>query len=374
MISSAIGERGSSASECKIATYMDPSGSRLAQLEERLGAEFSNIRAARRLAQRNREDLIKSLEGIPSGDTSVVVLGSLGRDEFTAGSDIDWTLLVDGSADPRHLAVARAVKLIVDRAAARPPGKEGVFGNLTFSHNLIHQIGGEEDTNRNTTQRILMLLESRVLGQSEAYERVVRNVLGRYILEDRGFVEKRGPHHMPRFLLNDFARYWWTMAVDFAYKQRTRFGEGAAIRNIKLRMSRKLIYVSGLLTCFGCALELDDFGPIARCAEPDNGLEYIDCFRQRLRPPLEVLTGTLLQFAHLEDTARKLLSSYDGFLGMLSDSSRDQLEKLEADECESDSVYRRARELSHEFRDGLIELFFDEKSGLGKLTRMYGVF
>ena len=44
-----------------------------------------------------------------------------------------------------------------------------------------------------------------------------------------GFVLGSGPYHVPRFLLNDFARYWWTMAVDFAYKQRTRFGEGAAI-------------------------------------------------------------------------------------------------------------------------------------------------
>jgi predicted nucleotidyltransferase len=354
---------------------MNHSDSCITQLEERLGSQFPNINAGRKCARKKHKQLAEALEGIPSGDTSVVVSGSLARGEFTASSDIDWTLLVDGSANPEHPEVARKVKDIIDPAAGKQVGREGTFGSLTFSHNLIHKIGGEEDTNRNTTQRILLLLESTVLGRSEAYDQVVKNLLRRYILEDRSFVEKTGPYQVPRFLLNDFARYWWTMAVDFFYKQKTRFGEGAAIRNVKLRMSRKMIYVSGLLTCFGCAVELDEFGPIAGCAESGEGLEYADCLRQRLRSPLDVLAATLLHFPYLDDTARKLLTSYDAFLGILMDrSSRERLEGLEADEYESDSVYRRARELSHRFRDGLIELFFDEKSRLDKLTRMYGVF
>lgn len=125
---------------------------------------------------------------------------------------------------------------------------------MVFSHDLVHQIGGEDDTNRNTTRRLLLLLESSVVGRGDTYRNVVRNVLNRYLLEDRGLWRGSG-HRVPRFLLNDFARYWRTMAVDFAHKLGTRSGKGWAIRNIKLRMSRKLIYASGLLACYRCHLD-----------------------------------------------------------------------------------------------------------------------
>jgi hypothetical protein len=37
---------------------------------------------------------------------------------------------------------------------------------MAFSHDIIHQIGGQNDTNKNTTQRILLLLESAAMGKN----------------------------------------------------------------------------------------------------------------------------------------------------------------------------------------------------------------
>ena len=82
-----------------------------------------------------------------------------------------------------------------------------------------------------------------------------------------------------------------------------------------------------------------------------------------------------MRYEHLESTARKLLNAYDAFLGMLCDEDiREHLYRLPPEEDQSDVEFRRARKLSRKFTDGLIELFFDDKSKLSELTQRYGVF
>jgi predicted nucleotidyltransferase len=355
---------------------MEESESKIAQLERRLAADWPHIHEARRLAQQKKDELKSALAGFDSEDTSIVVFGSLARDEFTLGSDIDWTLLIDGSADPEHLEVAHRTEKVVSKLAAKSPGPEGTFGSMAFSHDLIHQIGGEDDTNRNTTRRILLLLESEVVGRPEAYVRVLRSVLERYLMEDHGFLSGTAHYHVPRFLLNDFARYWRTITVDFAYKQRTRFGKGARLRNIKLRMSRKLIYVSGLLTCFNCQLGLGRELNPENCQKSSGSAECIGCLERFLRQtPLEILASTLFELSHLDATARRIFDSYNEFLGMLSDQkTRDHLEALPLEPDLPDEIFQQARDLSHIFRDGLLELFFDDRSQMFELTKTYGVF
>jgi hypothetical protein len=355
---------------------MNSPNAAIAELEAQTGANWLNIRAACDLSCKTRSELAQTLAGIDSEDTSIVVSGSLARNEFAPGSDIDWGLLVDGFADANHQAVRERVAPIINRHAAKGPGQEGAFGQLAFSHNLVHQIGGEDDTNRNATRRLLLLLESAVVGRPDAYERVVKDVLERYVLEDDGFANATGKYHVPRFLQNDFARYWRTMAVDFAYKRRSRSGKGAAIRNLKLRMSRKLLYASGLLTCFGCHLGLMQKPALFPCKSLANTHKCVACLRESMRrTPLEILAGVFLRFSHLNDAGRTVFDAYDEFLCMLaSGATRDALEKLPPRPGPDDPVWGRARRICHSFRNGLLTLFFDSKSELYDLTRIYGVF
>jgi predicted nucleotidyltransferase len=350
--------------------------SELALLQERLNKEFPNINAARVRAESFRAKFEASVSGLTSSDVSIVTFGSLARDEFTEGSDVDWTVLIDGIANPKHLDVAREVKRVVGALGAKEPGREGIFGNMTFSHDVIHQIGGEDDTNSNTTRRILLLLESKPIGRKEAFIRVLDNVLTRYVAEDGRFLQPSAQFNVPRFLLNDFARYWRTMAVDFAYKRRTRGGEGVATRNIKLRMSRKLIFVTGLLACFSLHLLMSESERKSLLSATYPEHEFVRHMRLQFeRAPLETLASVINRHDHLAPLGTRLFDAYDLFLGVLSDKSqRDHLDGLVLGMNAQDELLEKMRHASHGFRDALLELFFDEETGLNQLTKTYGVF
>lgn len=354
---------------------METAPSNVERLESKLGVRWNNLATARQSANSKQAQMREQLKMYDSEDTSIVVSGSLARGEFCGGSDIDWSLLIDGSADPGHYRILGEIKRIVDGIAAKPVGSEGTFGSMVFSHDLIHQIGGEDDTNQNTTRRLLLLLESATVGREDAYRRVIRNILSRYLLEDRGFW-MGSEFRVPRFLQNDLARYWRTMAVDFAYKLRSRSGKGWAIRNVKLRMSRKLIYVSGLLACFRC--HLDHTAEHWNSLENDlNGrstvIQYLEQVFQET--PLDITADVLLRFDHLKGAAKQIFDAYDQFLEILADAGqRQRLESLSEAEAARDPTYQSARRLSHDFRDGLLTFFFDRESGMETLTRNYGVF
>jgi predicted nucleotidyltransferase len=163
-------------------------------LAEKIGGKWQNLLEARRFTQQFRFDLRTKLADLDTEDTSIVVFGSLARDEATSGSDVDWTLLIDGMADPKHTDVAHETLERLAQIQAKPPGREGTFGTLAFSHEILHWIGGADDSNSNTTRRMLLLLESKPVGRTEAWDRILNNVLNRYLTEDLGlWPEDKGP-------------------------------------------------------------------------------------------------------------------------------------------------------------------------------------
>jgi predicted nucleotidyltransferase len=328
-------------------------------------------------AKRSSEKL-DTLKGIckgilPRDEGALVVFGSLARQEYTTGSDLDWTVVIDARADSRHQEILKVLKPKLEEAKFGKPGPTDTFGGLVFSHDLIHAIGGDEDTNKNMTRRLLLLLESTSVEADEGnkvHSRVLKGVLGRYVEEDANFLAtNRGSDKIPRFLLNDVVRFWRTMAVDYANKYRARAGQKWALRNIKLRMSRKLLFVSGFLMCISWALEEHKETEQERIVQ--KLIQHLQGWTQN--PPLESLAAIVERYApHL---ASDILGNYDEFLALLSDDDkRSALEDMSPEGAYSDGLFLRARSTAVHFDAALTKLLFESNDDITRLVKKYGVF
>jgi hypothetical protein len=349
--------------------------SAIERLEVRLGTRWNAIRAARAKTDEVLAALSAALADLQDTNFSIVVTGSLGRGEATEGSDADWVLLVDGRSDPEHALLARDVGNRVRGIVAKEVGRTGTFGGIVDSHELVHYIAGTRDSNENLTRRILLLSESRALTSPLVRQRVIQNVLSRYVVYDRSVQSKSGIRQsVPHFLLNDVVRYWRTMASDYASKMWERQREGWGIRNVKLRFSRKLLFIGGLLASFAA-----EVFPTPELHQAENDDEYYRMLANLIRtltdvPPLELLARAVLDCED-HDVADAIFSSYDQFLSVLADpESRKRLEGVPFEGALAEPAYAGLRDASQRFREGVTRLFFDVHPRLPGLIRQFGVF
>ncbi|HCD33617.1 MAG TPA: nucleotidyltransferase domain-containing protein [Phycisphaerales bacterium] len=309
-------------------------------------------------------------------DAALVVFGSLSRNEWTSGSDVDWTLLLDTGANPQHYRVTQRIGQILSDLKLAEPGNTGTFGNMTFSHDLIHQIGGQEDTNINQTRRLLMILESTAIVGSDVHQRVLGQILQRYVHDGLPMAMSHEPMplEVPRFLLNDIVRYWRTMTVDYAKKAWDSPNHKWAVRKSKLRLSRKLMFTSGLLMCFSCELSHPDSNPALFDHEPAESRLVNQLLKQVALSPMDRLCNALLQLSHPQ-TAAILLGAYDRFLAVLNDpEARKILTQLTPQSATNNDLFTEIQQLGEAFNAGLETLFFDDHPALAQCIRRYGIF
>ena len=67
----------------------------------KIGRRFSPLERRQNRETAKLRELVAGLR--PPSNTSVIAFGSLARKEWTSGSDVDWTLMIDGPADMDHL-------------------------------------------------------------------------------------------------------------------------------------------------------------------------------------------------------------------------------------------------------------------------------
>src|SRR5436305_11664476 len=125
---------------------IDPQLDYVAELAKASDKAWPTIAQAQADANSVQQLLSETLRQFTSGDVDIVVFGSLARREWTSGSDVDWTLLIDGQANATHRSAARELDRLLSTmeyggTRLKPPGAEGIFGNMAFSHDIVHHIG-----------------------------------------------------------------------------------------------------------------------------------------------------------------------------------------------------------------------------------------
>jgi hypothetical protein len=149
-----------------------------------------------------------------------------------------------------------------------------------------------------------------------------------------------------------------------------------------LGLSRKLIYVSGLLACFSFHLDIpaEKWNEYSKARNAQPLIKHLRAVLEMT--PLEILASRLALYEEKLDATKRLFGAYDEFLGLLADQRptksgkppREHLDDLPIDDVETDAIYLEARAIRRKFRDALEDIFLKPVTNLYNLTMQYGVF
>lgn len=192
-------------------------------------------------------DLLSKLEtslknAFPGEVRSIAVAGSIGRLEGSEHSDLDYIMIVtDKTAGPPNIS---RMNDILKELRLPHPNPKGIFSQARTITELIEGAGDANESLDLLGKRMLLLLESRPAYRADEFERCVREVFQNYASlvvaeSSKEFV----------FLLNDLIRYFRSICVNYQ-SNFVRENEKWAIRNVKLRHSRLIMY-GGLLLLLG---------------------------------------------------------------------------------------------------------------------------
>lgn len=257
-------------------------------------------------------------------DIGVFAVGSLGRFESSAESDLDFAVVYFGDVvDPDE---ARRVRQALV-ATLRPHGHailDKTFHAAVDLQGLLRDIGGQGDTNEHLTYRALLLTEGVWLANAAAADAITDALFAAYA---------SGATTRGRFLSslqNDLHRYYRTICVDYRFKVENA-GKHWAIRYFKLRHARKLWHLANLTV----------FCRAARVADEERDTHLAKELR---RPPLLRIADALRALGGL-GLCGDLLRAYDGYLAALADPEvRRALDRIDYAARERDPLFVRLRD------------------------------
>ena len=146
----------------------------------------------------------------------------------------------------------------------------------------------------------------------------------------------------PRFLLSDIIRYYRTICVDYEFKI-TEENKDWALRNIKLRFSRKGLYFGGIAILLNSMNKRDT--------------DKYDYIRKNLRLPFADKIAHILLEQQKASEHANILSLYAAFLAKISEKrTRDHLKKLRKSDRNKDEKFLSLEKMANNFNKSLRKL------------------
>jgi hypothetical protein len=263
----------------------------------------------------------------------VYATGSYGRLEASQHSDIDLFFLC--AAAEKKASISRLDELrlfagVIDtgQGLAFPTfSNDAEFLRILYLDQILELLGGREDDYRNHfTARMLLLLESFPLINTDLYEQAARTIIEAYF---RDYPDHTADFK-PVFLINDVLRFWKTLCLNYEHR-RNKPEESPdvkrkqQVKNFKLKFSR-------LLTCFGTIVGICRLSsPI----EPESIRELT-----RANPLHRLLTATE-GVSNLAGVRRAILEDYRWFMELTGRSTDDLHAEFESKENRVE-LFRRA--------------------------------
>ncbi|HAT1639011.1 TPA: hypothetical protein I8Y18_000085 [Raoultella ornithinolytica] len=299
-----------------------------------------------------KTDLLAALGDDTEADYTIVTTGSFGRNEASTESDFDLFLFCE-KEDGRDAVKshADAINECVKKYVKKDTGSTGTFGaeEVVSFESLLKNIGGDEDTNKLLTRRMLFLLEGVSVYNNSLFESYRKTLINKYL-------KSSSDGKIDKYLLNDIIRYYRTITTDFQHKIDSD-GKSWGVRNIKLRFSRKILYFAGIMA-IGYASDKEE--------DVNNRVNLLSSSLET--PPLERIFE--IYNDRLNDKGYEILdkifSDYNLFLESISDKEKRQsLENIKTKEDRLDvPLYIELSEVSANFNDNLyaqLKLLFDDK-------------
>lgn len=298
-------------------------------LSESAEAVFAKTKA---LSERGLDSMRHQATQMFGGDQAIIigVNGSYARREVTQGSDIDLFFLYDAADKREVIAKQDAYRELLRSIGFKMPATDGVFSEPLSVSVLSEMIGGMDDSNMQITRRMLLLLEGEWVYNKDSFDNARERLLKQYVPDN---LRKE---QICLFLLNDVIRYWRTICVDFEYKVQND-GKPRAIRLIKLRFSRMMLFLAGVLA----------IGETHRLHQSEKITKLSELFAIPAYERVSNIIG---------DQAQPALELYAEFLSALDDEYIRKTLSQPSPAGEQSDEYNVLRDKAHRFRGHLVEL------------------